>query len=69
MDTESAERLMKLIEQMPDSYRDVLLLRCRYDMDTGEIAEVLGLENGTVRTRLSRAKTWLRKNMKEGGIL
>ena len=69
VDTESAERLLKLIEQMPDSYRDVLLLRCRYDMDTGEIAEVLGLENGTVRTRLSRAKTWLRKNMKEGGIL
>ena len=65
--SESAERMMKLIEQMPPSYRDVLLLRCRYEMDTGEIAEVLGLENGTVRTRLSRAKAWLRKNLKEGG--
>jgi len=65
--SESADRMMKLIERMPPSYRDVLLLRCRYEMDTGEIAEVLGLENGTVRTRLSRAKVWLRKNMKEGG--
>jgi len=68
VDADNAERLMKLIDNMPHSYRDVLLLRCRYDMGTAEIADVLGLENGTVRTRLTRAKAWLRKNMKEGEL-
>ena len=39
----------------------------KYDMDIGEIAAVLGIRNGTVRTRLSRARSWLRKHEGRSG--
>ncbi|MBE6710896.1 MAG: sigma-70 family RNA polymerase sigma factor [Ruminococcaceae bacterium] len=62
---DSAERLLRLIGQMPPSYRDVLLLRVRYGMSDREIAETLGIHGGTVRTRMSRARTWLEKKLAE----
>ena len=67
-DRDAVQRILYLIEQMPPSYRDVMLLKCRYEMENDEIAEVLRLEKGTVRTRLSRARAWLRKNAKKGGV-
>ena len=59
---DSAARLLCLIGQMPPSYRDALLLRGRYDMSVSEIAEILGIGTGAVRTRLSRARSWLKKH-------
>lgn len=64
---DSADRLLALIEAMPPAYRDPLLLRVKYDMDIGEIAAVLGIRNGTVRTRLSRARSWLMKHERRSG--
>ena len=64
---DAADRLVALIESMPSSYRDVLLLKVHYEMDIGEIAAVLNLENGTVRTRLSRARAWLKKQLQTKG--
>ena len=60
-------RLLALIEAMPPAYRDPLLLKVKYDMDIGEIAAVLGIRNGTVRTRLSRARSWLMKHERRSG--
>ena len=62
---DSADGLLLLIRQMPPSYRDVLLLRCRYGMNDREIADVLGIHGGTVRTRLSRARAWLKEKLAE----
>ncbi len=62
---DGADRLLALIGTMPPSCRDVLLLRIRFDYDTGEIAALLGLERGTVRTRLSRARQWLNEHLTE----
>jgi len=53
---------------MPPSYRDAMELLCRYDMSVEEIAAVLRIRNGTVRTRLSRGREWLRKNLREIGV-
>lgn len=61
----NAERLLRLIGQMPPSYRDVLLLRVRYGMSNREISETLGIRGGTVRTRISRARTWLEEKLAE----
>jgi len=60
-------RLLALIEAMPPAYRDPLLLKVKYEMDIGEIAAVLGIRNGTVRTRLSRARSWLMKHERRSG--
>lgn len=63
---DGADGLLRLIRhQMPPSYRDVLLLRCRYGMSDREIADILGIGGGTVRTRLSRARAWLKERLAE----
>ena len=64
---DSADRLLALIQQMPDSYRDALLLKAKYGMEIEEIAAVLWIRNGTVRTRLSRARSWLMKHERRSG--
>ena len=65
--TDAAARLLYTIEKMPPSYRDVLLLAGKYGMGISEIAEILHLENGTVRTRLSRARAILKETIKNEG--
>lgn len=62
---DAAAGLLAAIERMPPSYRDVLLLAGKFGMDNREIAEVLHLENGTVRTRLSRARAILKETIKQ----
>jgi len=48
------------IDQLPESYRTVLLLRDIEEWDTAETAEALGVAQGVVKTRLHRARQALR---------
>ena len=48
------------IDQLPESYRTVLLLRDIEEMNTDETARMLGLTEGVVKTRLHRARQALR---------
>jgi len=48
------------IEELPESYRTVLLLRDIEELETGEVADLLGVNTGTVKTRLHRARLALR---------
>jgi RNA polymerase sigma-70 factor, ECF subfamily len=50
----------RCIEQLPDSYRTVLLLRDIEEYDTAETAELMGLNANAVKTRLHRARQALR---------
>ncbi len=49
------------VSQLSAQHREVLLLRYRDDMDYGEIALVLGVPIGTIRTRLHYAKRRLQE--------
>lgn len=49
------------IDQLPDSYRVVLLLRDIEEHDTAETAEILGVTDGVVKVRLHRARHALRR--------
>jgi RNA polymerase sigma-70 factor (ECF subfamily) len=49
------------IAELPDTHRAVLVLREYHELDYGEIAEVLELDAGTVKSRLSRARAQLRE--------
>lgn len=44
------------IDQLPEGYRTVLLLRDIEELDTEETARALGLSEGAVKTRLHRAR-------------
>ena len=51
------------IEQVPEKYREVILLRYYEDMAVGEIARVLGVPQPTVSIRLKRACQQLQKRL------
>ncbi len=55
--------------EMPSAMRDVMNLSVHYGMTNREIAEALHLSEGTVRTRLSRGRKWLRKQLEEKGVM
>lgn len=60
---ESAERLRDAVLTLPPQYRFVLVLHDMEELDTAEVAAVMGLEEGTVRVRLHRARLLLRREM------
>jgi RNA polymerase sigma-70 factor (ECF subfamily) len=55
-----AEKAHAGIERLPDLYREAFVLRDLEELETAEVAEVLGLEPATVRQRVHRARLMLR---------
>jgi RNA polymerase sigma-70 factor (ECF subfamily) len=61
--------LKRLIDGLPEELRQPLVLSSMEEMTSREVAEVMGIPEGTVRTRVMRARTELRRRfvaMKEG---
>ena len=54
-------QVREAIEKLPDTYRNVLLLRDIEELDTAETAEALGVSQNAVKTRLHRARVALRE--------
>jgi RNA polymerase sigma-70 factor (ECF subfamily) len=61
-----AMRVLRLIQEMPDAYRETLVLRLVEGMTGPEIAEQTGLTPGSVRVNLARGMRILRERI-EGG--
>jgi RNA polymerase sigma-70 factor (ECF subfamily) len=57
------EIALKALRQLDEAQRTVLVLRDIEGMSYARIAEVLGIELGTVRSRLSRARAKLRETL------
>ena len=55
--------LERVIAELPDSYRNVILLRYYAGMSCAEVAERLGVPLGTVTKTLSRAYARLRESL------
>jgi len=62
---EQAEEFMKLLGQLPESQRAVLLLHLVEDFPLEEIAEITGTPLGTVKSRLHYARKAVRKLLLE----
>lgn len=58
--------LYRAVMALPQGHRAVLYLFYYEDLTTKEIAQVLGLRQSAVTTRLSRARTLLKETLKEG---
>ena len=54
------ESMQRLITQLPDAFREALVLREVNDLSYREIADVTGVPVGTVMSRLARARGLLR---------
>ncbi|MGN6811638.1 MAG: sigma-70 family RNA polymerase sigma factor [Thermomicrobiales bacterium] len=66
IDREARDELQELIRQLPEKYRAPLVLRYWQDLSCAEIAEVLQVPEGTVKTQIHRARKALGKLLAEG---
>jgi RNA polymerase sigma factor (sigma-70 family) len=64
LDREAQEELWKLIQSLSPAHRTVIVLRYYDDMSESEIANVLGISLGTVKSRLHYAKNALGKQLR-----
>ena len=62
---ESRDEVQRLLKQLPEKYRAPLVLRYWEDLSCAEIAEILGVPEGTIKTQIHRARKQLGK-MLEG---
>lgn len=62
MAQEEYNRVMGMVNKLPDAYRDIFQLRYFSEYSLAEISSILSLEVNTVKSRLFRGKKYLRKN-------
>jgi RNA polymerase sigma-70 factor (ECF subfamily) len=55
--------LERLLARMPDGYRTVLVLHDVEGMKHAEIAELMGITEGTAKSQLARARAWARAEL------
>jgi RNA polymerase sigma-70 factor, ECF subfamily len=56
-----AQTIRRLVAELPDQFREAIVLREINDLSYRDIADVVGVPVGTVMSRLARARTMLRK--------
>jgi RNA polymerase sigma-70 factor (ECF subfamily) len=56
-----AKTIRRLVAELPDPFRETIVLREINDLSYSEIADVVGVPIGTVMSRLARARSMLRQ--------
>jgi RNA polymerase sigma-70 factor (ECF subfamily) len=59
------EIIQKALLKIRDSYREAVILRDVQELSYEEIAEILGIEVGTVKSRINRGRAELQKYLKD----
>ena len=65
--SEDRSLLVQALMELPTDHREILTMRAINDMSYQQIAQVLHLQEGTVKSRLSRARAQLRKKLQALG--
>lgn len=65
---EEKQAVMEAVNRLPSDFKDVVLLHYYQGYGVAEIAQLLGIAEGTVSSRLSRARTKLQTIMKEEDV-
>ncbi len=64
---ESVSMLRNAIQSLPETYRELIIFKDLEGMSYQEISEVLGLQQGTVKSRLFRARVLLKQALIKAG--
>lgn len=62
------ESVLRQVLELPDHYREMIVLYYYQDLNTAEIAAVTGLPENTVKTRLHRARQQLKAGLAREGV-
>jgi len=62
------EMLRRMVASLPEAARAVMVLRYQEDLDPAEIAEVLEMPLGTVKSHLHRSLVLLREKLERRGV-
>jgi RNA polymerase sigma-70 factor (ECF subfamily) len=63
LENQNAKDLHKALDELPVPYREILILRELEELSYDEIAETLQIPEGTVMSRLARARDLLKKKL------
>lgn len=66
LEGEKQRVLAEALQALPEEHREILILRVVNDLPYDRIAEILGLQLGTVKSRLARARIQLKKILADG---
>ena len=64
----AGEHVALLVARLPERARQIVVLRYQEDLEPSEIAELLGLSVGAVKSALHRALVWMRGRMEKVGV-
>lgn len=64
---ETRETIAQAMDQLEDEFRMILTMRVIQDLSYEEIAEIMDLKIGTVKSRLARARNKLKKILLQSG--
>ncbi len=67
--SETQKEIRRAIESLPEDQRAVVVMRDIHELSYHEISRVLGLELGTVKSRINRGRANLKKLLKNGNFL
>ncbi|MHB1125545.1 MAG: RNA polymerase sigma factor [Bacillota bacterium] len=62
-DNELKKELFEIIQRLKPAYRGVVYMRYYCDMTYGQIAQLLGIKEGTVKSRINRALGLIRRKL------
>ena len=65
-DQHESDTVLDLIKNLPNKQKEVLLLRIKAELKINEIAAILDIAEGTVKSRINAALKTIRRNIKEG---
>lgn len=64
LETEEENSILQVIYDLPEKYREIIILRYSTGLEYAEIANILGITEETVRQRISRGKKKMERALK-----
>lgn len=64
---ERREKVRQAILELPEKYREIIILRDLNGASYEEISKILKISQGTVKSRINRARLSLKENLKNNG--
>lgn len=65
MDRQAERDVWAAVLELPAKYREVIVLEAHYELSGKEMAELIGVSEGTVKSRLHRARAKVERKLKE----